>query len=40
MSDRKALLSKLVDEKCRIQFSIALVDLADRDFQWFSLELT
>ena len=34
------LRSKLVDGMCRVQFPVALVDLAVRSFPWFSPKLT
>ena len=33
------LRSKLVDERCRVQFPIALVDIAVLNFPWFSPKL-
>ena len=40
ISDGAVLRLKLVDGRCRVQFPVALVDLAARSFPWFSPKLT
>ena len=39
-SGGEGLRSKLVDGRCRVQFAVALVDLAVLSFPWFSPKLT